>query len=170
MTKFRIHLTSSEREELLSWVKTGKRKAKYIQYSQILLASDETKAQLRVAEIAERTHASAKTVERIRKQFCGEGMGLFSAKVRQTRSDKKIDARVESHLMALACQSPPDGAGRWKLQLLADRLIELQVVEHISTTMVGRLLKKTNLNLFSKSNGSFQPSKVRPLSVKWNAY
>jgi len=153
MTKYRIHLTISEREALLSWVKTGKRKAKHIQYSQILLASDETTAHLTIAEIADRTHTSAKTVERIRKQFCEQGMGLFTAKVRKSRSDKKIDARVESHLIALACQSPPDGQGRWKLQRLADRLIELQLVEHISTTMVGRLLKKTRLNLFRKCNG-----------------
>jgi transposase len=153
MTKFRIHLTSLEREELLSWVKTGKRKAKHIQYSHILLASDETTVRLSVAEIAQRTHASEKTVERVRKQFCLEGMALFTTKVRKTRSDKKIDARVESHLIALACQSPPDGAARWKLQLLADRLIELEVVEHISTTLVGQLLKKTRLNLFRKSNG-----------------
>ena len=92
---------------------------------------------------------STKTVERVRRQFCEEGLALFAPTVRQTRSDKKIDGRVEAHLLALVCQSPPDEAPAWRLQVLADRLVELEVVEHISTTMVARLLKKTNSSLSS---------------------
>ena len=90
-----------------------------------------------------------RTVERVRRQFCEEGMKMFEPKVRKTRSDKKIDGRVEAHLTALVCQSPPDEAPVWRLQVLADRLVALEVVEHISTTMVARLLKKTNSSLSS---------------------
>ena len=73
---------------------------------------------------------------------------MFAPKVRKTRSDKKIDGRVEAHLTALLCQSPPDEQPKWGLRLLADRLVELHVVEHISTTMVARLLKKNELKPF----------------------
>ena len=95
---------------------------------------------------------STKTVERVRRQFCEEGLALFAPTVRKTRLDKKIDGRVEAHLTALVCQSPPDEAPAWGLQVLADRLVELHVVAHISTTMVARLLKKTNL---SRSSNRF---------------
>ena len=90
---------------------------------------------------------STKTVERIRRQFCEEGLALFAPKVRKPRSDKKIDGRVEAHRTALVCQSPPDEAPAWRLHVLADRLVALHVVAHIATTMVARLLKKTNVSL-----------------------
>ena len=73
---------------------------------------------------------------------------MFEPKVRKMRSDKKIDGRVEAHLAALLCQSRPEEAPRWQLRQLADRLVDLEVVAHISTTMVARLLKKTNSSLF----------------------
>ena len=93
-------------------------------------------------------------MERVRKQFCETGLAMFEPTVRKTRSDKKIDGRVEAHLTALVCQSPPDEASAWRLQVLANRLVELRVVEPISTTMVARLLKKTNSSLFSgRPNG-----------------
>ncbi|MEJ7664463.1 MAG: helix-turn-helix domain-containing protein [Hymenobacter sp.] len=66
-----------------------------------------------------------RTMERVRRQFCEEGLAMFEPKLRKTRSDKKIDGRVEAHLTALLCQSPPDEQPRWQLQLLADRLVEL---------------------------------------------
>ena len=69
---------------------------------------------------------------------------MFEPKVRKVRSDKKIDGRVEAHLTTLLCQSPPEGKPRWELKMLADKLIELEVVEHIRATMVGRLIKKTS--------------------------
>jgi D-Tyr-tRNAtyr deacylase len=74
-------------------------------------------------------------------------MDMFDKKERKVRSDKKIDGRVEAHLMALVFSGPPEAESRWKLQLLADRLVELKVVEHISSKMVARLLKKMNLDL-----------------------
>ena len=69
---------------------------------------------------------------------------MFDLKPRKTRSDKKLDGRVEAHLSAILCQSPPNDKPKWALQMLSDRLIELKVVEHISVTSVRKLLKKTN--------------------------
>jgi len=147
MHKYKIHLSEQESDTLLEWVKTGQRKAKVIQQAQVLLGSDETKGRVSEEELAGRYHLSVRSVERIRKRFFEQGMGMFEKQTRKTRSDKKIDGRVEAHLVTLVCQGPPEGESRWKLQLLADRLVELQVVERISSTMVGRLLKKTNLDL-----------------------
>ena len=69
---------------------------------------------------------------------------MFEPKLRKTRSDKKTDGRVEAHLAMVLCQSPPERKPKWELKMLAERLIELEVVEQISTTMVGRLIKKMN--------------------------
>ena len=113
-----------------------------------MLNSDEHTGCRTAETLASVLGISTKTIERVRRQFCEEGMAMFEPKVRKTRSDKKIDGRVEAHLTALLCQSPPDEKPKWELRMLADRLVELQVVEHISTTMVARVLKKTNSSPF----------------------
>ena len=159
MTKFRINLTLNERDELTSLIKKGKRKVQHIQYAQILLGSDESivNTALSANTLSERFLISTKTVERVRKRFCEKGMDVFEVTSCSTRSDKKFDARVESHLLAIACQSPPDEEPYWKLQLISDRLVELKVVDSISKSSVCNLLKKMNrgdgrLNPFKKSN------------------
>jgi transposase len=153
MTKFRINLTPLERDELTAYVKTGKRLAKHRQYAQILLASDEQVERLSESFIATHYQVSLKTVERVRKSFCEIGMTIFEKKLRKTRSDKKFDARVEAHLIAISCQIPPNGEPKWKLQMLADRLIELEIVPSISSMSVCNLLKKTRLSRSQKNSG-----------------
>ena len=153
MHTYKVYLSQGERDTLTNWVKTGERKAKVIQQAQVLLGSDENRGRVSEGELAQRYYLSIRSVERIRKRFFEEGLGMFENKVRKMRSDKKIDGRVEAHLLALVCQGPPQGESRWKLQLLAERLVELQVVEHISSTMVGRLLKKTNYSLSGSKVG-----------------
>jgi len=144
MIKYRLYLTPDERETLELRVKKGKSKAKKVQSAQIILNSDENVTRKSSTILSEILGVSVKTVERVRRSFCEEGLAMFEPKVRKTRSDKKIDGRVEAHLTTLLCQSPPAGKPRWELKMLSDRLIELEVVEHISTTMVGRLIKKMN--------------------------
>jgi transposase len=153
MTTYRLHLTTEERAVLEAWVKKGKHSVRKVQYAQILLNSDENIERKSSTVLKDILGVSVKTIERVRRQFCETGMAMFESKARKTRSDKKIDGRVEAHLTALLCQSPPDGKGAWTLRMLSDRLIELQIVEHISTTMVRRLLKKTNLSRSKRSNG-----------------
>jgi len=149
MILYRLYLTEQERATLESWVAKGKHRSKKVQYAQILLNSDENRERKSctvlkdIVGVSVKTIDSVKTIERVRRRFCEQGMGMFAAKARQPRSDKKIDGRVEAHLNALLCQSPPDGKSRWELRMLSDKLVELQVVEHISTTMIRRLLKKT---------------------------
>jgi transposase len=142
MTIYRLYLTADERATLDSWVKKGKSSAKKVQYAQVLLNSDENVERKSCTLLSQILGISVKTIERVRRKFCEEGLEMFVAKVRKTRSDKKIDGRVEAHLTTLLCQSPPNSKSKWELKMLSDRLIELKVVEHISTTMISRLLKK----------------------------
>lgn len=142
MTVYRLHLTPEERLILESWIKKGKHSTKKIQQAQILLNSDENVERKSSTILRDILGISVKTIERVRRQFCEEGMEIFILKPRKTRSDKKIDGRVEAHLTTLLCQSPPNDKPKWELKMLSDRLIELNVVEHISVTMVRRVLKK----------------------------
>lgn len=142
MTVHRLHLTPEERLILESWIKKGKHSTKKVQQAQILLNSDENVERKSSTILRDILGISVKTIERVRRQFCEEGMEIFILKPRKTRSDKKIDGRVEAHLTTLLCQSPPNDKPKWELKMLSDRLIELNVVEHISVTMVRRILKK----------------------------
>ena len=144
MIKHRLTLTTTERAELLAKVQKGKAAAKMIQKAQVLLASDDAVGRQSQTAIATTYHLSTRSVERIRKEFCELGMSLFEPKTRQPRSDKKLTGEVEAHLIAIACSEPPVGESRWKLQAIADRLVELQIVEKLSHTSVATVLKKMN--------------------------
>lgn len=144
MTVYRLYLTPEERLSLESWVKKGKHSSKKVQQAQILLNSDENVERKSSTLLKGIIGVSVKTIERVRRQFCEEGMEMFIQKPRKTRSDKKNDGRVEAHLTTLLCQLPPNNKPKWELKMLSDRLIELNVVEHISVTMVRKILKKMN--------------------------
>jgi transposase len=154
MALYHIHLSSEERILLEGIIKKRTGKAEAYKYAQILLHSDKSfhSKVLSADSLSKQYGVSEKTVERVRRRFCEEGMGIFEAKVRQSRSDKKFDARVEAHLLAICCQSPPNDSPKWQLQMLADKLVEQQVVDTISRSSVCVLLKKMNLSLFGKSN------------------
>jgi transposase len=154
MAQYHIKLTSEERSTLEAMLKKRINTAQAYKYAQILLNSDKSAftKPLSAEQLAKQYGVSEKTVERVRRRFCESGMGLFDAKVRQSRSDKKFDARVEAHLITLCCQSPPNDSPKWQLRMLADRLVELEVVDSISPSSVCVLLKKTNLSLSKKNN------------------
>ena len=153
MTKYRIKLSSAEREELLSYVQKGKQRTKNIQKAYVILGSDACVERKSERELSELYHLSVKSVERIRKSFFEEGMGIFEPKAPVPRSSRKITGEVEAHLIALVCSEPPAGHCKWKLQLLADKLVELKVIDAISATAVGTTLKKTNYSLSRKKCG-----------------
>ncbi len=146
MIKYRFKLLPHERLDLVAKVQKGKASAKTIQKAQVLLASDDAVERQSETTIATTYHLSTRSVERIRKDFCERGMALFSPTKRQPRSDKKLTGEVEAHLIAIACSEPPAGESRWKLQAIADRLVELEVVESLSHTSVATVLKKMSLS------------------------
>lgn len=146
MVKYHINLTETEQQMLKHLVRKGKTKASFIQKANVLLASDESTERQSETVISHSYHLSIKSVERIRKQFCERGMGIFEPRPRKIRSDKIIDGTVEAHLIAISCSRPPEGQSCWKLKTIADKAVELGVIEHIGATSVGIVLKKTRLS------------------------
>lgn len=142
MIKYRINLLPEERMELLAKVQKGKATVRSVQKAQVLLASDETVERQSEIHIAATYYLSIRSVERIRKGFCERGMAVFQPKPCQPRSYKKLIGELEAHLIAVVCSEPPAGESRWKLQAIADRLVELKVVESLSHTSVATVLKK----------------------------
>ena len=154
MIRYKLFLKPEERDLLTIAVRKYKSTAQKYIYSQILLHSDENTPteKLSASALRERYGISCKTVERVRRSFCANGMAIFEPQVRKVRSDKKYDARVEAHLIALCCQQPPNDKPEWTLKLLCESLVELHVLESASCSSVCNLLKKTNLSPFKENN------------------
>lgn len=142
MKKYIVTLTDEERHTLEQLLAKGRAAARTLRHAQALLKADQP-AGWTDAQIADAFTLSVRTVERLRQRFVEDG---FDAALRPTpaaRLPRKIDGTVEAHLVALACSDPPEGRQRWTLRLLADRLVELALVDSISHEGVRQVLKKT---------------------------
>ena len=147
-----IDLNETERIELEAIVKTGQHPARVRRRAQTLLWSDAGKSDL---EIANLHGIKPLTVATTRENWSKEKH--ITDKPKPGR-EKKLDDKQEAFLVALACSDAPDGRESWTMQLLADKLVELHVVdEPISDETVRRTLKKMNCNLGAKNNGASQP-------------
>lgn len=145
MRRFKVILTEEEKEQLLEITKKGKSNARKIKRANILLKASEG---LSDTKTAKHVGSSRPTVERIRKQFVLEGLeAALSDKKRLRSRTPKLDGAGEAKLTVLACSTPPEGRSRWTLVLLADKLVELKIVDSISGEAVRKHLKKMNLNL-----------------------
>lgn len=148
--KYRISLTRDEHHELKALASRGRTAAYKQTHARILLMSDESRPDggMTDAEISRALGVGLSMVERVRRR-CVEG-GIESALNRKRqlrRRQKRLDGEGEAKLIAIACGEPPDGRARWTLKLLADQLVECEVVESISTETVRMVLKKTNSSL-----------------------
>ncbi len=95
--------------------------------------------------IAEAVETSQPTVSRVRKQYVEEGLeAALNRRAPNREYHRKLDGEQEARLIAVSCGEPPKGRARWSLRLLADKLVELEIVEEVSYQTVGRILKKTN--------------------------
>jgi putative transposase len=147
MAMKRVHVVKLKEEEragLIKFLRKGKSSARSQTRARILLLSDEG---LEDDEIVETLKVSKSTVSRIRKIYCKEGLDFALNEKPRNGAPKKIDSRVEAQLTLLACSDPPEGRSRWTVRLLADRLVELEVVDSISHMSVQMLLKKMRLSL-----------------------
>ena len=147
--KYRVKLTDSERDYLKQLISKGKASARKITHAQILTHADETlvEGSLKDTDIAKAIHISRLTVERVRKRFVEEGIeSALNPKVQVRRRAKKLDGEAEAFLIATACSTAPEGYKGWTLKLLADRLVECEIVDSITGETVRQALKKTNLN------------------------
>jgi transposase len=142
--KFIVRLSAEQRQELQRLSATGKRSAATATRARILLKADADRDGWTDDRIAGALDASAATVARIRKKFAQQGLEAAVQRKRPTgRQYRKLDGAQEARLAALACSPPPEGRARWTMKLLADKLVELEVVEAIDPATVWRALKKT---------------------------
>ncbi len=145
--KYLVTLTAEEREYLGGLLSAGKRSALTLARARILLKADQADGgpAWEDARIAEALDCGVRTVERVRQRFVERGLEEALGRKPQDRPsrERKLDGRAEARLIALACSEPPDGRAAWTLQLLADQLIELRVVDSVCDETVRRVLKKT---------------------------
>lgn len=139
--KYIVKLSAEERQELLRLTNKGMINARSMKRAQILLKADEG---LKDEAIIQALNSTRPTVERVRKRFVEGGVEKAIYEDKRPGSMTKLDGRAEAQLIALACSPAPDGHERWTLRLLADKLVELDVVESISHETVRQSLKKTN--------------------------
>ena len=148
--KYRIELSVEERQELKAMVTRGRAAAYRQTHARILLLSDEGPGDgvMKDGAIARSLQVGRATVERVRRRCVEEGVERALGRREQlNRRQKKLDGPGEARLVALACAEPPLGRVSWTLKLLADRLVEREIVESISTETVRQTLKKTNSSL-----------------------
>ena len=147
--KYRVNLTDEERDYLEGLISRGTLAARKANHARILLHADEgnDEGYFKDQDIAEIVHFGRVTVERVRKRFVEEGLeSALNPKPRTRHRTKKLDGEAEAFLVATACSMPPEGRKDWTLQLLADQLVECQIVESISAEAVRQTLKKTRSN------------------------
>jgi len=144
--KYIVRLTSDERKRLKVLVSKGRTQAYKIKHAHILLKADADGPAWTDEAIAEAFSCHKRTVEGIRKRFVLQGLeAALERKKRATPPRERIlDGEKEARLIALSCSQPPQGRSRWTLELLADKMVELNIVDHISYQTVRRTLKKTS--------------------------
>jgi len=143
-------LTPEERQILQAMLSKGKAAARKLVHARILLKADASPGGPAWHDdaIAEGLDVGRATVERVRKEFVEEGMETALERRKPRRQyQRKLDGDGEAHLIALACSQAPEGRCRWTLRLLADRMVQLEQVDHLSHETVREVLKKTNLSL-----------------------
>jgi transposase len=137
--KWVVDLSDAERAELLRLIRKGRVAARRVTRAHILLQADEGQAD---EGIACALHTNRSTVERTRRRFVEEGLEASLSEKPRPGAVPVLDERGEATLLALACANPPKGRSVWSMQLLADELVQHQVVGSISDEMVRRVLKK----------------------------
>lgn len=143
-----VQLSQEERAQLEQLIQKGKVAGYKIKHAHMLLKADEGAygpawTDIRVAEAY---HVRESTVRNLRKRLVEKGFEAALEREKRTNYETKLDGAAEAQLIAIACSEPPKGYSKWSVRLLADRLVELEIVDEISHMTVQRTLKKTNLN------------------------
>lgn len=140
--KYLVKLSEAESEQLEQLTRRGKTSARKLNRAHILLKAAEG---WKDEDIAAALGIGRTTVERTRRRFVECGLEALNERPRPGKKPK-LDEKAQARLVAEACSPAPQGRVRWTLQLLADRIVQLQVVESCSGDTVGRVLKKMNLS------------------------
>jgi transposase len=143
--KYPVILNEAQREQLKSLIAAGTAPARKLTHARILLKADQSpEGPSWVDEqVADAVEVSQPTVARVRKQYFEEGLeAALNRRPPNREYHRKLDGEQEARLIALVCSEPPEGQVRWSLRLLADKLVELEIVEEVSYQTVRRTLKK----------------------------
>jgi hypothetical protein len=147
MKRYKVTLEPEERQHLHDLIAAGKAAARKLSHARILLKADAADGGPAWPDhlIADALEVSTATVERVRQRFVEQGFDAALDRKQRERPAReiKLDGRAEARLIALACSAPPEGRAVWTMQLLADKLVELEVVGSISDETVRTTLKKT---------------------------
>ena len=149
MKKYRVTLTPEERQELHAVLKLKRVAARKRTHAQILLRVDAAAGQTSWtdAQVAAAYHVRVGTVEQVRRRFVEHGFeAALQARAPQENHYRKFDGAVEAKLVQIACSEPPEGYARWTLQLMADELVTLNILESVSHEGVRKVLKKMSLS------------------------
>ena len=148
---FRVELSEEDRVRLLVLIRQGRAAARVVRRAHTLLQASEGAFD---HEIATALHVDRTTVQRTRERFCTGGLDAALYESPRPGSEPKLDGKAEAFLVALACSEAPTGREHWSMQMLADRLVALGLVEAISDETVRRVLKKTRPSRGSTSSGA----------------
>lgn len=168
--KYFVTLTVEERGALQELIAKGKGAARRLAHARILLKADQNPDGPACTDraIAAAVEVGTATVERVRRRFVEAGLeDALDPYYTERLRPRKLDGEQEARLIAVACSTPPPGAARWSLRLLADRLVELEVVDTISYETVRRTLKQTNSSLGSGASGSSPRKRTVSSSTGW---
>ena len=165
MKRYIVNLSASEREELLRITTSGRTAALTIMHAHVLLKADDG---LVDADIAAQMNVRISTVEQIRKRCVLEGLAAALDRKKQPPRPQqiKLDGAAEAHLVQLACSAPPEGRTRWTLQMLADKLVEIHVVDDISYEPVRDRLKKKRAEAVANSKVLHPPGEKRGVRAR----
>lgn len=149
--RYRVTLTEEERKELKAISSKGKRAARTVLYARALLLLDagEQGPKWIVAKVAEALGTTPRSLEHLKKQFVEEGITFALNRKKRVKPPREIQfgGEFEARLLALACSEVPEGRQRWTVRLLAEKMVELQIVPSVSPMTVCNTLKKMNLSL-----------------------
>lgn len=138
--KYRVTLTPEERLELTQLTSRGELSARKMKRAQILILADKGQSDETISEMLS---VGLSTIHRTRQKFVEGNVDFALNELPRPGGQRKLDSKAEAFLIATACSEPPSGRARWTMQLLTDRLVELNVVENLSSETVRRTLKKT---------------------------
>src|SRR3954452_2519112 len=165
MKKYKVTLTDEERCHLHEMIAASKAAAKKLAHARVLLKADAADGgpAWPAAGTGEAAELSVATVERVRQRFVEQGLEAALCRKKQERPsrERKLDGAAEARLVALACSAPPDGRARWTMQMLADELVELEVVDAVSDETVRRTLQKTRSSRGRPSGGASRRRRTR---------
>jgi hypothetical protein len=156
MTRYKVTLTEEERQELQKLIQKGG-KGYRIKHAQILLKLDaipenEEWTYNRIQEAYDATHS---TIAGVAKRFVFEGVESALGRKKQENYHRKVTGEIEARICVIACSEPPEGRSRWTMQMIADELIRLKVVDYITDSAFCETLKKTKLNRGRLKNGAY---------------